>query len=62
MTTTKGSKAGMKHRGATIHDMTRKKNVSISPSNGLKPGLQTAAPSPAVKPSLINLALNANKR
>lgn len=62
MTKTKGSKVGMKSRGAVIHDMTRKKNVSISPSNGLKPGLQTAAPAPAVKTNLISLALNANKR
>jgi hypothetical protein len=62
MTKTKGTTAGMKSRGAHIHDMTAKKNVAISPSNGLKPGLQTAAPAPAVKPNLINLALNANKR
>lgn len=50
MTKTKGTVAGMKARGAHIHDMTAKKNVAISPSNGLKPGLQTAAPAAAVKP------------
>jgi hypothetical protein len=46
MTKTHGTTAGMKNRGAHIHDMTRKNNVTIPPTNGLKPGLQKAGPAP----------------
>jgi len=63
MTKTKGTTAGMKSRGATIHTPgVRTKHISVKPANALKPGLQTAAPKPAVTSKPLDAPMQATAK